>query len=436
MSDEKLTNVINNWVDNNKDDITDLLKKMVSYKSINHKFLSDPKESEANELQNFLEDYLDELNLDNLETDKWEVYPNQPNLIATLKGNNNNNTLILNGHIDVVPAGDEEKWSYNPWNVTEKDGKLFGRGTGDMKAGVVCNIMVLKFIKEMGIELDSDLQLHIVVDEEAGGGGTRSAIKKGYVGKAAIITEPTNTEVVLAEGGLEWVRVIVRGLGGHAGWRFSQIYPGYKEGAVNAIEKAKKILDAISELEKDRGLSKSHDLMPPGIATISPGVIIGGAGEKNGHPETLTNPAMVPDYCIMEFDLKYLPSEKQEDVKKEFEDLIWHVSQTDSWLKDNLPEVEWNTHGLSFPPVDTDPNHPLVKNIEKSRKQFGIETNYTGFEAVCDAAFYAGSGTTPLIYGPTGGNYHGEDEFVDIDSMYEVTKVLILTVLNWYKINK
>src|SRR5699024_6620721 len=108
-------------------------KDLIGFKSINHKFLENPLDSETDKLQEYLEEYLKNLGL---ETDKWNVYENQPNLVGTIKGERNDNTLILNGHIDVVPLGDLDSWSYSPWKGETESGKLYGRGSCDMKAGV------------------------------------------------------------------------------------------------------------------------------------------------------------------------------------------------------------------------------------------------------------------------------------------------------------
>ncbi len=423
---------VEEWMTENEETLLNLLKKLVSFKSINHNFLRDPSESEVDKLQAYLEKYLNDLGL---VTDKWDVYENQPNLVGVLKGNSDKkNTLILNGHIDVVPLGDTSSWSYDPWEAEIDSGKMYGRGTCDMKAGVASNVMVAKFIKDLGIELDSDLQLHIVTDEEAGGGGTKAAIERGYTGEGVIVTEPTDGIIDPVEGGLEWVRVTVKGSAGHAGYRYSHIYPGYGTSAINAIEKAQVILNGVSNLEKEWGRTKFNELLPPGITTISPGVMMAGAGEKDGLPATTTNPAMVPDHCIIDFDLKYLPSENKEDVRKEFEEHIYNVCQSDDWLRENPPKIEWELYGLHFPAVDTNLDHPLVKSIETSQKQLDVQTEYGGFVAVCDAAFYAGNNIPAVIYGPIGERLHGPDENVDVESVFEVTKVLILSVLQWYGI--
>lgn len=427
---ENWESIIEEWMAENEENLIQLIKKLVGFKSINHKFLENPSDSEVDKLQEFLEQYLNNLKL---KTDKWDVYENQPNLVGILKGKTDKkNTLILNGHIDVVPLGDDSGWSYAPWDAEIDVGKMYGRGTCDMKAGVASNVMVAKFLRDLEIELDSDLQLHIVTDEEAGGGGTKAALERGYTGEGVIVTEPTDCIINPVEGGLDWVRITVKGSVGHAGYRYSHIYPGYGTSAVNAIEKAQIILKGVSNLEKVWGRDKYNELLPPGITTISPGVMMAGAGEKDGLPLTTTNPAMVPDHCIIDFDLKYLPSENKEDVRKEFEEHIYNVCQSDDWLRENPPKVEWNLYGLHFPPVDTSLNHPLVKSIETSQKQLDVQTEYGGFVAVSDAAFYAGHNIPTVIYGPIGERLHGPDENVNVASVFEVTKVLILTVLQWY----
>src|SRR5206468_2809677 len=119
------------------------------------------------------------------------------------------------------------------------------RGSYDMKAGVVSNIMVAKFISDLNIELESDLQLHIVCDEEGGGGGTKAAINRGYTGKAAIVTESTRCGLCPVQGGEQWFRITVKGLSAHAGARYRHIYPGYENRAVNVIEKSMKIMQAV-----------------------------------------------------------------------------------------------------------------------------------------------------------------------------------------------
>ncbi|MET3289813.1 UNVERIFIED_CONTAM: acetylornithine deacetylase/succinyl-diaminopimelate desuccinylase family protein [Brevibacillus sp. OAP136] len=420
--------IVENWVNRNQQHIVELLQEMIRYKSVNPQFIDNPSESENDKLQDFLEDYLLSMGLD---VDKWDVYEGQPNIVATVKGKSRDNTLILNGHVDVVPAGALNRWSFDPWGGAIQDGKLYGRGSMDMKAGVTSNIIVAKFIRDFGIELDSDLDLHIVIDEESGGAGTRAVLERGYKGSGVIVTEPTNGIINPVEGGLHWARVTIEGNSAHSAWRYSHIYPGYERTGVNVIEKAMKIIQATAELEKDWGLNRRHPLLPPGANGINPGVMLAGAGMKNGIPEIITNPAIIPDHCVIEYDIKYLPYENSEEIKKEFEDAISSLAFTDSWLRENPPQVEWGLRGVNFPPVNTPIDHEIVRSIVKSQEIFGISPSYQGFVAVCDVAWYVGMNIPGVIFGPKGAQLHGPDEYVELDSLFEVIKVLIMTVLRW-----
>jgi acetylornithine deacetylase/succinyl-diaminopimelate desuccinylase-like protein len=276
-----------------------------------------------------------------------------------------------------------------------------------------------------------------VVDEEAGGFGAMDLVKQGKLAKAALIAEPTWGVINPSEGGLEWVRVTIRGQNSHAGWRYNSIYPQVPSNermtpGVNAIELGARFITAVRELERDWGMRKYHPLLPPGITTISPGVFVAGAGMgADGRPQVLTNPAITPDVCVMEFDLKFLPSESRDQVRREFEDFVHHFAQCDSWLRDHPPEVQWEIGGLYFPPVDTPSDHPLVKSLIAHRGHLGRKSEIQGFIAVSDAAHYAGAGTACVIYGPGGDGFHGIDEYVELESLVETTKVIGGAILDF-----
>ena len=250
----------------------------------------------------------------------------------------------------VVPIGDHTAWQYDPWGKDALDGRLYGRGSYDMKGGIAAFIAATKAIRQAGVELAGDLSLHVVVDEEAGGGcGSREVVAKGHLADAVIVAEPTDGVIQPAEGRLTWLRVTITGRSAHAGWRYGQIYPQGAGGApeshgVNAIEKGVKFVQAVRELEREWALHKSHPLLPP---------------------------------------------------------------------------------------VDTPTDHPLIQAIHDSRADLEMTSELTGFPAVTDAAFYAGAGVDAVIYGPSGAGLHGEDEYVEIDSLTECAKVYAATILRW-----
>lgn len=416
-------------------DIIKLTQDMVAFKSVNPRFMADPENSQESEVQDFIEAKLRALGL---EIARWQAEARRPNLVARRPGTGGGRSLAFNGHIDVVPIGDRDGWQYDPWGAHIADGKLYGRGTVDMKAGVAAFIAASEAIIQAGIELQGDLQLHIVVDEEAGGfAGTRDLIKRGYRADGVIVAEPSSGLIDAAEGGLSWLRVTIRGRAAHAGWRFAQIYPQADPNAenadgVNAIEKGVKFVAALREFEREWAHSRHHPLMPPGIATINPGVMVGGVGlGADGLPQITSNPAMIPDICVIDFDFKYLPTETFPQVRAEFEAFVAAFAQTDPWLREHPPSLQWHLANIDFPPFSTAPDHPLIEAVQAAQRQLGIATGLTGKRAVTDAAFYAGAGMTPIILGPDGAGLHGDNEFVELDSLLETAKVFAGAILRW-----
>jgi acetylornithine deacetylase len=175
--------------------------------------------------------------------------------------------------------------------------------------------------------------------------------------------------------------------------------------------------------------------MPPGITTINPGVMMGGVGlGEDGLPQLTANPAMIPDVCVMDFDFKYLPTETFDEVRREFEAFVDAFAKTDRWLMNHPPKVQWHLSNIDFPPFSTPADHPLIEVVRSTHQRLGIETQLTGKRAVTDAAFYAGAGMTPIILGPVGAGLHGEDEYVEVDSLIEMSKVFAGIILRWCEI--
>ena len=418
-----------------RDDIIKLVQDMVAFKSVNPRFMPDPENSQESAVQDLVETRLKALGLD---ITRWEAEARRPNLVAQRYGAGGGRSLAFNGHIDVVPIGNLDGWNYDPWGSDIADGKLYGRGTVDMKAGVAAFISATQAIIEAGIELNGDLQLHIVVDEEAGGfAGSRDVIKRGYSADGVIVAEPTSGLIDAAEGGLSWLRVTIRGRAAHAGWRFAQIYPQQNADAenadgINAIEKGVKFVQAVREFEREWAHGRHHPLMPPGITTINPGVMIGGVGlGEDGLPQITSNPAMIPDVCVVDFDFKYLPTETFDEVREEFESFVAAFAHTDPWLRDHPPTLQWHLSNIDFPPFSTPPDHALIQTVRDTHQQLGIETVLTGKRAVTDAAFYAGAGMTPIVLGPAGEGLHGDNEYVELDSVIETAKVFAGVIMRW-----
>ena len=421
-------------LDRDEDFLLDLTRRMVRTPTVNPKFETDPAINREAELQRDLQGVLDEIGM---RTELYDVFPDRPNLTGTLPGSDAR-SLILCGHVDVVPVGDRAAWSVDPFGGEMRNRRLYGRGAIDMKSGVAATVAVARALRQAGVTLDGRLEIHAVVDEEAGGFGARDLVQRGRHAAGLIVTEPTWQTVQPAEGGLEWVRVTLRGRNAHAAWRYNELYPqpatpDRLEPGVNALELAVRFVTAVQQLERDWTTRKrAHPLLPAGMNTINPGVMACGAGlAPNGLPQLLTNPAIVPDTAVIDFDLKFLPNETSADIRRDFEAFVHAFAQQDSWLRAHPPQVQWDLYGLHFPPLNTPMDHGLVRALVDSRTASGLATEIKGFVAVCDAAHYAGVGIPGVIYGAGGDGFHGTDEYVDLDSLAIVTRTLAAATIAW-----
>lgn len=410
-----------------------LVGDLVRIPTVNPKFETSDGLNRESDLQAHLAGVLQSIGL---ETETFDALPGRPNLIGHGVGRDDR-SLVLNGHIDVVPTGDLSLWSVDPFGGTIKDGRLYGRGSLDMKAGVAAGVAAVKALRDAGLTLDGWIDIHSVVDEEAGGFGSIEAVKRCRKPAGVLVLEPTWGEILPAEGGLDWVRVTIRGRTGHSGWRYNEIYPqpqspGRIVPAVNAIELGTRFLNALRDFERDRARRLFHPLLPPGVNSINPGAMRAGSGlGPDGLPVVMTNPAIIPDVFVVDLDYKFLPQEDPREVRAEFERFVHHFAQTETWLRENPPAVQWDLHGLYFPPMDTPVDHGLVRSLVANRTSLGLTAEIKGFIAVCDAAHYAGAGVPGVIHGPSGNGLHGADEYVDIDSIVETTRVIAMTAIDW-----
>lgn len=420
-------------IEADRDWVIGLTRDMVRIPSVNPKFQPDPAINREADVQALLAPILE---TEGFATEQWDALPGRPNLVAERPGSEER-SLILCGHIDVVPVGAQSDWTVDPFGGEIKDGRLYGRGAIDMKSGVAACVAAARAIRRAGIDLEGRLAIHSVVDEESGGFGAMDAVRKGKLAKAVLVGEPTWGDVLPVEGGLEWARVTIRGRSAHSAFRYNEIYPQRHdkdrlEPGVNAIEIAARFIAAVRLYELDRTRARSHPLLPLGMNTINIGVVHGGAGlGPNGLPTVMTNPAIIPDVVVLDLDMKFLPDENAADYRRDFEAFVHHFAQTDAWLRDNPPTIQWELGGLHFPPMNTPVDHPLVQSLVANRTRLGKAPQVRGFVAVCDAAHYAGAGVDGVIYGPSGDGFHGVDEFVDIESLVESTKVIAAAVIDW-----
>ena len=187
-------------------------------------------------------------------------YDNRPNVVGTFRGTGGGRSLILNGHIDTVTVEPEEAWTRNPFSGDIDTGLMYGRGTSDMKGGLMAAVMAMAYLLEAGASLKGDVILQSVVNEEHAGNGTLDLVRRGYRADGAIVLEPTNNTIAVSHpGGLYW-QVTVPGIVRSPGARWS----GDEIVGVSAIEKLPRIIDALLALELAYNSVPNDDPMEAG----------------------------------------------------------------------------------------------------------------------------------------------------------------------------
>ena len=429
-------------VDGMRDEIVQTVSELVQIHSVNPRYPGADYDKEIGgetEANQYLSKKYEELGL---KVDLWEEEEKRANLVGVWKGTGGGKSLIHNGHIDTVPPGLRENWkSGDPFSGKVDGGRIYGRGSCDMKGPVVSQAMAIKAIQQAGLRLKGDLILEATVGEENMDSATIGAgatVKRGYKADAAIVSEPSapphGLAIVSVSPGLWWVSVSVEGKASHAAMRGETFRAGGlgDQVAVNAIDKGIYLFNAIRKLEDEWGLTKKHKLFKPGHFTILPGVISGG-------PHGVQVPFFISEYCTIEYCIWYHPDEDPEDVKREFTTHVQHAAQMDEWLRKHPPKLDWK---LNWPAFDVPEDHPICAAVDAAHQEAARGTRWegpakrAGFYAVSDAAFLNPQGIPTIMYGP--GNLlvaHAPDEYIEIDELMVATKTYALTTMDWCEVS-
>lgn len=350
---------------------------------------------------------------------EYEGLKNRPVVVGSLKGSGGGRSLLLNGHIDVVTPEPVDKWKHGPFDAEISDGKLFGRGAADMKAGVVAMIMALDCVLRAGVELKGDVIIESVSDEETGGNGTLACLLKGYAADAGIFTEPTELKIDPGHLGGQFFRINVAGRWGHIGLRTA---------GVNALEKAFLVFKAMRDWEEERcKLGRAHPLYKRYLEDGYP-VPSSDAGIIKGGPYG-AGPA---EECMLEGATHVMPGENVEELREKFRRYIERATSKDPWLAEHKPEIDYV--GLSFEGAEIPVDHPIVKTLEASyREALGGPGEISALPCGCDMRLRTNWSNTPsLVFGPGSlMRAHSVDEYVSLEEVINSTKVLALTILSW-----
>lgn len=339
--------------------------------------------------------------------DKELKYSDRRNLVLEFPSEGTGRSLILNSHIDVVPAKDWED-AFLPY---EKDGFIYGRGACDAKGQLATIYLTLLALKKIGIRLKGKLIVQSVIEEEVGGNGALALIRSGYKADGVIVAEATSLNICPANRGAIWYRLEVKGKSVHMG----RITEG-----VNAIEKTCLLMHRLKEYE--RRLIEESKNVPLFERYKQPVQVNFGTIRGDGWP------SMVCGYVVLEGGVGFLPNKDIATIKNELKEVIEKCG--DHWIINN--------YNLSFPKLHNDayaipPDHPLVETMRKAAIDSGIVPDIEGFIASCDARLFNKVGNMPVVvFGPGKlEDAHSNTEKIDTEEIKKAAKILVSTVLNW-----
>ena len=328
-------------------------------------------------------------------------------------------SLILNGHIDVVPPGPEDFWTTPPFQPRTDDGWLYGRGAGDMKAGLTANLYALKALRHIGMQPAATVHLQSVVEEECTGNGALACLDRGCRADAALIPEPFAETLVSAQVGVLWFQVRLAGLPTHVAYA--------AEGA-NAIEAAQPIFAALHRLETrwNQPHHRSPDFAHHDHAlNLNIGRIEGGDWTSS-----------VPAWCVFDVRMGLFPGQSLDDARRDIAAAVAEGAEKSPFLRENPPQITWHGFAAEGYALSQDRSATATSAIgalETAHQTVtGTPLERKPITATTDARFFGIYGQTPaLVYGPRAENIHGFDERVDLDSMRRVTQATALFIADW-----
>ncbi|MEV5551664.1 ArgE/DapE family deacylase [Streptomyces sp. NPDC052309] len=333
-------------------------------------------------------------------------------LVGTTPDGGDGPTLILQGHVDVVPPGDLAAWEGDPFvpRVTGDD-VVHGRGACDMKAGLAAHLAALAAVRAAGVRLRGRVAAHFVVGEEDGGLGAFGTLRRGYGGDACVIAEPTAGTLITANAGALTFRLAVPGKAAHASAR---------DQGVSAIDAYLPLHRALAGLEAERNADPAPLMAEYALPyALSVGTLRSGDWASS-----------VPDLLVAEGRLGVRLGEDPARARAELERCVAEACAADPWLRDHPATVTWP--GGRFASGRLPEGHPLPDVIRAARTDAtgGPALRERGAPYGSDLRLYAGAGIPTLQFGPGDIQVaHSEREHVSLREVVAVTRTLVVALL-------
>jgi len=347
----------------------------------------------------------------------WDV-AGKANVVADWRpAGDGGRSLILNGHIDVVSPEPVSLWSSDPYAARVDGEWMYGRGAGDMKAGLAAMVGAVRGLKRLALAPRAKVQLQSVVEEECTGNGALACVLAGHTADAAILTEPTRTAIWHAQVGVLWFQVRVLGAPAHAG--------DADEGA-NAIEASYAVIGALRALEAELNAD------PPPLYAAYPHPIHLNVGMIRGGDW----PSTVAGECVTHCRLALFPGERVETLKQ-------RVEQTVATLAASRPElarlrIEVRYEGFQCQGYELAPEAPLITGLSDAcMRATGQAPPLFASTATTDARTFQLHGDTPAVcFGPLAENEHGVDERVHLPSLTTTAQAIALFIADWCGVSR
>ena len=335
-------------------------------------------------------------------------------VVATLDGNGRGRSLILQGHVDVVPEGPTELWADAPYEAVVRDGWMIGRGAQDMKAGVSAMIFALDAIKTAGFAPEGRIHLETVTEEESTGNGALSTLLRGYTADACLIPEPTGHTLTRAQVGAIWFRLRVRG---------TPVHVAYSETGTSAILSAMHLVHAFQDYTREinaKAVANTWFGAVKNPIKFNVGIIKGGDWASS-----------TAAWCDLDCRLGVLPGETPAEAMAGIEKCLTDAQTSDSFLSSNPVELVWS--GFQADPSVCEPGSAAEAALAAVHERvFEQPLQHRLSTAVNDTRYYAVDyGIPALCYGPYGVGPHALDERVDLDSVRKTTLSIALFVAQW-----
>ncbi|MEU1184575.1 ArgE/DapE family deacylase [Streptomyces sp. NPDC005820] len=333
------------------------------------------------------------------EVHSLERRPGRPSLVAIARGTGGGRSLMLNGHLDTVSLAD---YDGDPLDPQIRDGRMYGRGTFDMKGGIAAMMVAAARATARG-PLRGDVLLACVADEEHGSSGTEEVLES-FTADAAIVTEPSHLEVTLAHKGFVWFDVRIDGRAAHG---------SRPDLGIDAIAKAGHFLVALEKLGRRLAQGPAHPLL--GTGTVHASVIHGGE-------EASTYPA----HCRVTLERRTVPGESPDSVERELTAVLDHLTAT-------VPDFHYDlTRGLHREPFEADPEAPVVRTLTHHAEQaLGHPPVVRAEPFWTDCALLDRAGIPCLLFGVDGEGAHADTEYVDLASLDRLTDILTATLTDF-----